>query len=535
MPVQHQAEIERAELDTVLTSEIFARSPNLAKILRYIGMKYFEGQEDAIKEYNIGVEALGRPPDFNPKEDSIVRVEAHRLREKLKRYYESEGREHPVVVSLQIGHYVPQFHHQSEAGTPSASRLHSGESPWQEEDGGAQNDAFAAPQVTTPARASPIAIARAAAAGKPPSLASAIRRRLPLVLLAVVIIAGAVAVIVAARARLEHKQAATAPITLSKASAPAVAAVSASAAVGASAGSVVRIIAGSQKNDYVDQSGESWGPDRDYTGGQPIVEPKVFIARAADPALFGTAREGQFSYNIPLKPGSYELRLYFVETEYGPAAPRGGGESSRVFSVDLNGKPLLSGFDIYSDAGGTDIADQRAFKDVSPAADGEIHLSFIAGIDYPILNALQISPSPPGKIQPIRIVTQTHAYTDAAGRVWRPDRYFMGGRLSTSVNQVQNSPDSALYAEERYGNFSYAIPVPEGRYSVSLYFAETYFGPDDLGGDGVGRRVFDVDCNGIALLRDFDIFKEAGGDNRAVVRTFHGLRPNAQGKLLLSF
>ncbi len=534
MPVQHQAEIERAELETVLTSEIFARSPNLAKILRYIGMKYFEGQEDAIKEYNIGVEALGRPPDFNPKEDSIVRVEAHRLREKLKRYYESEGREHPVVVSLHVGHYVPQFHHQSEASTPSASPSHFGDSPWQEEGGGPQDDALVAQQVATPARSGSIAIARAADAGKPPILAPAIRRRLPLVLLAVAIIVGAIAVIVAARARLGHKTAAT-PLTLSKAPAPAVAAASASAAVAASAESVVRIIAGSQKHDYVDQSGERWGPDREYSGGRPIVEPKVFIARAVDPALLETAREGQFSYNIPLKPGSYELRLYFVETEYGPAAPRGGGESSRVFSVDLNGKPLLTGFDIYSDAGGTDIADERVFKDVSPAADGEIHLSFIEGIDLPILNALQVSPSPPGKIQPIRIVTQTHPYTDAAGRVWEPDRYFMGGRLSTSVNEVQTSPDSALYAEERYGNFSYAIPAPEGRYSVSLYFAETYFGPDDLGGDGVGRRVFDVDCNGVALLRNFDIFKEAGGDNRALVRTFHNLRPNAQGKLLLSF
>ncbi|MGH9403666.1 MAG: malectin domain-containing carbohydrate-binding protein, partial [Terriglobia bacterium] len=529
MPLQTQAEIEREELETVLASEIFARSPNLAKMLRYIGMKYFEGQEDAIKEYNIGVEALGRPTNFNPKEDSIVRVEAHRLREKLKRYYEFEGRDHPVVISLQVGHYIPQFHHQSEAGTPSAGRTLSADFLWPQEGDGLRNNPFAAPQ-DNPTRAGSIAATHAKGAARAPILArmSAMRWRLALALLALAMVAGVLAAIRAARVRVEHKQAVAVPPQLSKASVPAVVAA-------APAGSVVRIIAGYQKNNYIDQSGESWGPDRDYTGGQAVVEPQVFIARAADPILFETAREGEFSYNIPLKPGDYELRLYFVETEYGPATPHGGGESSRVFSVNLNGKPLLTGFDIYSDAGGTNVADERVFKDVSPAADGELHLSFIMGVGNPILNALQIAPTPSGKIQPIRIVPQNHPFTDAAGHVWKPDRYFMGGRLSTSVNRVQGSQDSGLYTEERYGNFSYAVPVPEGHYSVTLYFAETYFGPDDLGGDGVGRRVFDVDCNGIALLRDFDIFKEAGGDNRAVVRTFHGLRPNAQGKLLLSF
>ena len=51
----------------------------------------------------------------------------------------------------------------------------------------------------------------------------------------------------------------------------------------------------------------------------------------------------------------------------------------------------------------------------------------------------------------------------------------------------------------------------------------------------MGDRVFDVYCNGVALLRDFDIFKEAGGEGRPLDRAFAGIRPNAQGKILLSF
>jgi hypothetical protein len=52
---------------------------------------------------------------------------------------------------------------------------------------------------------------------------------------------------------------------------------------------------------------------------------------------------------------------------------------------------------------------------------------------------------------------------------------------------------------------------------------------------GPGSRVFDVYCNGVALLRSFDIFKEAGGEGRPLDRTFSGIRPNAQGKIVLTF
>ena len=52
---------------------------------------------------------------------------------------------------------------------------------------------------------------------------------------------------------------------------------------------------------------------------------------------------------------------------------------------------------------------------------------------------------------------------------------------------------------------------------------------------GLGSRVFDVYCNGVALLRDFDIFKQAGGEGRPLDRTFSGIRPNAQGKIVLTF
>jgi hypothetical protein len=77
--------------------------------------------------------------------------------------------------------------------------------------------------------------------------------------------------------------------------------------------------------------------------------------------------------------------------------------------------------------------------------------------------------------------------------------------------------------------------VAEGRYRVKLMFCEGHFGSHNSGAGGLGSRVFDVFCNGVALLKGFDIFKEAGGEGRPVDKTFSGIRPTAQGKIVLTF
>jgi hypothetical protein len=66
-------------------------------------------------------------------------------------------------------------------------------------------------------------------------------------------------------------------------------------------------------------------------------------------------------------------------------------------------------------------------------------------------------------------------------------------------------------------------------------FCEGHYGLHNTGVGGRGSRMFDVDSNGVALLRGFDIFKEAGGEGRPVDRTFSGIRPTAQGKIVLTF
>jgi hypothetical protein len=276
-----------------------------------------------------------------------------------------------------------------------------------------------------------------------------------------------------------------------------------------------------------------WLGDRYFHGGTVFRGTNHRIFSAADPLIYQARRQGSFGYDIPLKPGIYELRLHFAETLYGYMNLAGGGDSSRVFHIWANGKMLLKEFDVSADVG-SDTADIRIFKDISPAEDGKLHLQFQEANNEAFLNAIEISPSTKGRAKPLYIVARDHGYTDKNGRYWEPDHYARGGVLVMRTEEVAGAPDPELHRGERYGNITYSLPVAPGRYGVTLRFAEAWFGPGKPAGGGAGNRLFDIFFNGVALLRNFDIYKEAGGADRAVTRTFHGLEPNHQGKLIIS-
>ena len=66
-----------------------------------------EGQTGKITEHAIATEVFGRPADFDASSDTIVRTQAFRLREKLKKYYQTEGAADPITIDIPKGHYVP--------------------------------------------------------------------------------------------------------------------------------------------------------------------------------------------------------------------------------------------------------------------------------------------------------------------------------------------------------------------------------------------------------------------------------------------
>lgn len=99
----------RAHLETLLSSRVFARSERLSRLLRYLVEKTLEGRADELKEYVLGVEVFDKGPSFDPSTDTIVRVQARRLRQRLEEYYAGEGRREPVRINLSPGSYVPSF------------------------------------------------------------------------------------------------------------------------------------------------------------------------------------------------------------------------------------------------------------------------------------------------------------------------------------------------------------------------------------------------------------------------------------------
>jgi TolB-like protein/Flp pilus assembly protein TadD len=109
-------EIARATLHKVLASPHFSGSRRLSEFLRLIALKAIAGETARVNEYLIAFEVYGRDPDYDPKADSIVRVEANRLRAKLRAYYEVEGHEDPVRIRLPLESYIPVF----EAAPPGA-------------------------------------------------------------------------------------------------------------------------------------------------------------------------------------------------------------------------------------------------------------------------------------------------------------------------------------------------------------------------------------------------------------------------------
>jgi hypothetical protein len=88
------------------------------------------------------------------------------------------------------------------------------------------------------------------------------------------------------------------------------------------------------------------------------------------------------------------------------------------------------------------------------------------------------------------------------------DQYFSGGKTAKTTTAIDGTTNDALYQSERYGNFSYAVPVANGTYDVTLQFAEIYW-------NAAGKRVFDVKAEGKMILDDLDIFSAAGGKNKA--------------------
>lgn len=502
----------QALVERLAASSTFAKAHRLREFFLHVCRCAIENRPEEASEQQIGIRVFGRTPGYNANGDNIVRSQARLLRLRLEHHFANEGKDEPLIVSIPKGQYLPVF------------------------EGRPQDLPERPPEI-------PTAVAPAQRIGRRNSVWVYAYAALIVVLLgATISLRGMFFKSQPALELSSSRKDTSAPAGPSaRTAAPQVPALAPSGEV--------RIAAGLMSGTFVDAWGYRWESDRYYQGGASRPGPKDLAPSAPDPSLVRTMREstspeadpqsqGAFSYDIPVPSGVYELRLYFADPMRRNTGldSRQDGENLRHFGINLNGRPLLSDFDAISDGGFASV-DVRAFKDVVPANDGMVHLEFVPGTRGSFVNALELTPGAPGKLKPIRLSVRASGFTDAQGTRWSGDNFFINGRASASPSPEAGTEFPAVYSDERYGNFSYAIPAPPGSYTVRLHFAETFFTPSAsaLLCHGTGCRVFDVTCNGMALLRDFDILQAAGGAFRPVVRAFHGLHPNGQGKLLLSF
>ena len=111
----------RAALERVLASGSFAGTSRLSRFLRFVVEQSLAGEAERLKEYVIGVEAFDRDERYDPRIDSIVRVEAGRLRAKLDEYYRGAGAGDAVAIRLEKGSYAPDFVRRADRVAPTAS------------------------------------------------------------------------------------------------------------------------------------------------------------------------------------------------------------------------------------------------------------------------------------------------------------------------------------------------------------------------------------------------------------------------------
>jgi len=109
------------QIDRLTNSHPLHGSESLCKLLRYLAKHAIDHPGAPIKEFQIATEVFARSADFDPQLDSMVRVQAGRLRSKLAEYYGSDGVDDQIVVELPKGTYLLSFHHRNSSASKSAS------------------------------------------------------------------------------------------------------------------------------------------------------------------------------------------------------------------------------------------------------------------------------------------------------------------------------------------------------------------------------------------------------------------------------
>jgi hypothetical protein len=228
--------------------------------------------------------------------------------------------------------------------------------------------------------------------------------------------------------------------------------------------------------------------DTKFSGGRTDTKTAA-IAGTADDRLYQSWRYGNFSYAVPMANGDYLVTLKFADSLWSQAG-------QRVFNVSMEGKVVLSKLDVAAKVG------PLAAYDVTipvKVADGVLTISFQSVVGNAMVSGI--------KIDPMEVVFAVNAggpeYINAADEVYDADAAFSGGGTYSTTAAIAGTADDRLYQSERFGNFSYNVPVDNGEYEVTLKFAEIYWSQ-------AGQRVFNVLIEGKTVISNLDLVAKVG-------------------------
>ncbi|MCM0082099.1 fibronectin type III domain-containing protein [Geomonas sp. Red32] len=251
---------------------------------------------------------------------------------------------------------------------------------------------------------------------------------------------------------------------------------------------------------YTNSSGLTYSADTAFSGGTPGGTTATISGTTEGP-LYQSERYGtSFSYNIPAANGTYNVTLKFAESYF-------TASGKRIFSVAVNGTTAVSNLDIYAKVGANAAYDVTVPVSVT---NGTINVVLTASVNNAEIRGIKVAAATSTAPASGTVAFATNAggssYTSGStGVTYQADADYSGGTLGATTATISGTSDGALYQSERYGNFSYAIPMANGNYNLTLKFAESYF-------TASGKRVFNVAVNGTTVISNLDIFAKAGAN-----------------------
>ncbi|MEM9933018.1 MAG: malectin domain-containing carbohydrate-binding protein, partial [Bacteroidota bacterium] len=287
-------------------------------------------------------------------------------------------------------------------------------------------------------------------------------------------------------------------------------------------GSTIRINAGGQA--YTNGAGLEFQADKYYLGNTSEYSVSTDIAGTQDDDLYQSERWGyEFSYQIPVINGEYNVVLHFAEVYWADA-------NKRVFDISAEGDEYFSSFDIYKEYGKNAVGVEIISGII--VADGVLNLDFLSRKHMAKISAIEvITRYNPGLAsldsrESVRINCGENEEKAFGGYIFQPDLWFVSSNTNSLVNDnigISSTNFDEMYRTARSSQisgegFGYKIPVENGKYVVYLHFAEIYWGVPGGATGGQGNRIFSITIEDETIQETYDILSKTNPGTAYVER-----------------